>query len=1545
MKNLLIFSLLITGMPGCHHGLCQGWVAEVNLDLNHSLYAYEKILNATVTYSGVTKSGSSETSQLHLVLRGSGPVTGGITLSASGLAWEPYYETEPPNKSIVANFSGNYTDYCTSGLFKSMGENPNEEIHVRIKVYPRQEIAEFRNECESFSLSLNPLYTCSAPYVWEVSESISRNYKVIPGKAAAAITITRDELEALGFDRPFGKIYFRATGRSGTTSQIQTMDIYYPPPAASVTVTYPKCHGAADGSVQVEIESPDAGVINDFLVTLFPEGPGNNSQQILTDESTATLEGIAAGNYRIKIENTTNVGLYGGCWTEFPIEAVVDPPRVTIPEIDISNYNGYSIKCEGGNEGTIKAKPSGGTGEYTSYEWTPDVSTTDYADELQKGTYSIRAKDSNDCWSEWYSTTLTGPKQLSATLLSTGGKNGYDVSCHDEQDGEIATEVSGGVAPYTYSWSDGNTTPSLSGKVPGTYTLTVTDGNGCSTVESSKLMAPDSITFDIAEISGIKCAGDQSGILEVQSIRNVIGQVYFLWSSGESNREIANKGPGLYSVTVSDDQGCSAKKNYTLPEPEPWSVDVIATSDYNGSPVSCSGKDNGSLAAIVRDENNNIVPAESYTWYKNGSEFISGRNVSVIDNLTAGVYRARISYQSFCKAEKVFLLNEPDPVVAQIAIDTTYNGLPVSCLGATDGSIQALAAGGTGDSYTYSWENKQTGPHRKDLGAGTYLVIAWDINGCDGKAEMVLNDPDPVEVQISVLSNHSGQPISCTGAHDGFLRAFANGGASFFNYAWNTGQDTQDLTDIPAGQYSVTATDANGCEATIDTTLTNPQPVKAQIPEISNYNGFGVSCRDSNDGYLASEASGGTEKYDYHWLGSSHRQALYKNLPAGTYTLRVNDENGCTDTIESIITEPPALILKVVDFKNASCNNAEDGAIELLATGGTGDYKFSRAGESWQQESLLTDLPAGVYHPAARDANGCLQSTTQVLTEPEKLAIYFEDVEPARCGEPVGKISALVTGGSGSYYYKWTGPENYSFQGEPRVTGLRAGIYTLNVADENSCVGIESTGITSTDGPKAEIVSIVSATCSYSTDGSAALEVAEGNGPFTFLWEDGQTTAEPVNLRKGKYLVEISDADQCTVVESVTIPAPDSLEIELTKKTEPACNGDCNGKLTVLAKGGNGGYIYDWGEFTGDEADQLCAGRYVVTAADEKGCTSEKTFELLQPEPLSMDLVSSQSPACAEGCDGELEVAVAGGTGNLEYQWSMGMTDPAITNLCAGTYSITVMDENRCTLDEDFILENPEGQSLDLGGSIMLCEGQTHILDPGSNWESFLWASNTGFKSSSRRVTISAAGMYWLKVVTGKGCEVQDTFLLQTSTDLLNANFLVASQAATLDTVVMIDISWPLPQHSIWDFPPMMERVADFGDMIYGRFEEPGSYDVTLLATLGDCRDEITKTVTITNADLGDNEGRLGHEPIVKNFTLYPNPNDGLFHVRVEFRDESPIVISVWNTLTARKLAQLQDSGAAAYVKQIDLRPLSPGNYTLRLDYGKGVRYKRLIVR
>jgi hypothetical protein len=320
-------------------------------------------------------------------------------------------------------------------------------------------------------------------------------------------------------------------------------------------------------------------------------------------------------------------------------------------------------------------------------------------------------------------------------------------------------------------------------------------------------------------------------------------------------------------------------------------------------------------------------------------------------------------------------------------------------------------------------------------------------------------------------------------------------------------------------------------------------------------------------------------------------------------------------------------------------------------------------------------------------------------------------------------------------------------------------------------------------------------------------------------------------------------------------------------------------------------------------------------------------------------------PTCYDGCDGALRVEALGGNGNYEYTWSTGTRDSLAQGLCVQEYSVVVSDAQACTSTNNYSVENAPQLVFDLGAPLTICVGQKHQLDAGGQWVTYNWTSNTGFTGNTQKVTIEKAGLYQVEVVNSDGCTAKDDFILQTSTDLLNAEFFLATSAVVGDTVAMVDVSWPQPGSILWEYPKAMKKILDLGEIIYGQFAEPGLYEIKLHASLGECKDEMSKTISILKEKEDSEGGRLGYEKFVKNFELYPNPNDGSFEVSIELAEESPIVLSVWNSITSLNIGTWRDSDKSYYLKQVDLRPLGSGTYVLRLDHARGSETIRFVVR
>jgi hypothetical protein len=1309
--------------------------------------------------------------------------------------------------------------------------------------------------CGTMTLSTSCLYKNAK---WEISDGPTNTFHTV-GDNSSRISLTERDISAAGLNA-YGNIYVRVSDSdlAGRTSELTSFKLSAPPPVVSlVSTTDVVCNGEANGTVTLKIAKTTTPV-NRFLISIINQkDPTLNDQVANVSPDTIVIPGLRAGVWSFKVSNSDNTTLYGACFTEITPVFINEQPPLSI-ELHTTDYNGYPIKCSGDANGEIIAEGKDGNRGYKDFLWSTG-STVDQVSGLVAGVYSVSLKDAKDCTAS-ASITLTQPPPLQLTLQPSD-YNGYPVSCWNKSDGHVNAVATGGVGGYSYHWTNGQTSPVATSLRTQNYGITLTDSNGCPISSNLTLTAPPPIDFVIDETTSLLCPGDQTAILAAKSVTHTIGTFSYGWSSGENVSSISNKGAGSYSLTISDEQNCSTTKSKTIANPPAYSVSLQSAVDYHGSFIKCHGDSNGELVAHVLDSNGKPTTAQNYLWAHDGTEVADGPSLSSLDNLSRGQYKVTITYDNQCKTD----------------------------------------------------------------------------------ASYFLTDPDPITVNVIPTTNYNGQAISCNNAFDANLKASATGGTGAYNYQWASGETAVLLTGKGAGDYTVTVTDVNLCTGTGALTVLNPNPIVASVVSVSDFSGYGVSCQGLHDGTITAKGSGGTGIYSYTWSNGENTPVI-THLPAALYTLSISDNNGCHSALQQAITEPTALTVSVANKQDVLCFGGNSGAIELIPSGGVGNYSFSKDnGTLWQPSSTFSTLPYGAYTLMARDGNQCSATTSTSLTQPSQINISFTDISPAFCNNPAGTARAVVSGGVGGYTYAWQDSQSTPLGTNEILSNVKGGIYTVVVHDTHACERSNHVPITSTDGAKSNYVS-TAARCFDSSDGHADITITQGDGPFAIHWPDGQTTLQNLQLKRGAYDVLITDVHQCTVVQTVSITSPDALALNVITSEVPTCHGVCDGKLSLQATGGVGAYAYHWNEGSLSTQTQLCASVYPITINDGNGCVLIQDVELQEPEPVSIRMTKEILPTCRDGCDGRLEITAAGGNGDYSYAWFEGGNTALSKALCPGEHKVTVTDKKGCTSEEILTLNNTPAVPLDLGGNVTLCVGQSYTLRAGSGWSGITWGSNVGFTSTDENVTIKDPGKYWLQVTSAKGCIGQDTFLLATSYDLLQASFLIPHEAEAGDTVVMIDISWPLPEKVEWAFPSEMKQISNTGDVLQGQFYNKGTYTVSLTAHLGECIDQLSKTITILDMEEDAAGGRLGHEEFLKEFTLYPNPNQGSFEVGVELQEESAIAMGVWNSPMGILIEQVQRKGDKIYRVYFDLKPLPAGTYVLRLDHAKGQAYRRFVV-
>ncbi|MCC6727700.1 MAG: SprB repeat-containing protein, partial [Saprospiraceae bacterium] len=832
--------------------------------------------------------------------------------------------------------------------------------------------------------------------------------------------------------------------------------------------------------------------------------------------------------------------------------------------------------CGGFNTGRITASVSGGPSPY-SYLWSNGM-TTNPITMLPVGTYTVTVTAANG-------TTGTATATITAPPVI-----GLDISVNTcSVPGSMTANVTGGIPPYMYMWSNGSTTPTISNLAPGEYCITIMDAINCGYVACESIGPP--ISVQVTTTPHV-CGGTLGGT----ATANVTGGAApfdFLWSNGENDATIDSLIPGIYTVTVTATNGCTATASATV-----GTVAGNFGANISVSQPTCFGSNTGNATA---QPVGGMAPF-TYLW-SNGSTTQS------IQNLPAGSYSVTITDKFGCTAIKATTLTY------QSNISLNLTPTHPNCANANNGAITSTVAGGIAP-YNYLWSNGATTANLQNLPAGNYSLTVTDGLGCTKTATTTLTAPPAFNVTTSVTN------ASYCAATNGAATANPSGSGPF-TYAWantsgtNLG-NTQTINNLAAGAYTVTVTNPQGCTATATATVTQPLTLNVTIT------GSNLVCGNDNNGSLTANVTYGTAPYTFVWTNASganvgNTQSL-NNLPAGTYTVSVSSSQGCVGTATKTITGSPAMNVNLA-VQHVNCNGASTGNITATIAGGT--TPFSYAWNTGASSATISNLTAGNYSLTVTDALGCtkLQSTT--INQPTAIVLNFNN--SGSCGAN-GSSTVVATGGTPIFTYHWSNGATTA-----TVSNLAPGTYSVTVTDANNCTKVGSTTITAF--PLMNLsVTATNTSCNGMNNGTATANVTNGTTPLTYLWNNGGTTATISNLPPGNYSVTVTDGNGCTKTGSASVQLGAALAVTIAAP-DYACVG-FTVSATANPVGGNLPYTYLWSNGqTGQTATGLTAGTYSVTATDANGCFGSATVTIQQGGLFTIN-GNVQNVACFNGNNG-----------------------------------------------------------------------------------------------------------------------------------------------------------------------------------------------------------------------------------------------------------------------------------------------------------------------
>jgi gliding motility-associated-like protein len=1003
-----------------------------------------------------------------------------------------------------------------------------------------------------------------------------------------------------------------------------------------------------------------------------------------------------------------------------------------------------NVSCNGASNGSIFINATGGTLPY-NYLWS-NGSTVPNLVSLNANTYTVTVTDGNGCTA----TETFNVSEPSAIQLSIVGT---DVSCAGAADGSADLSVNGGTTPYTFAWSNFASSEDLTGIGGGKYFVVVTDANGCSARDSVTIIEPTPIVVVIT-ISNVLCNGGTGSISA--SVSGGSGSYNYAWSNGATSSSITDVA-GTYSLTVTDNTGCSKVVSATITQPAS-AVSIIG----NANDVTCNGLSNGSININVIG---GTVPY-SYAWS-------NGAVVNSLNGLSANTYTVTVTDGNGCTATASYIINEPSALV------TSISGTDVTCAGANDGTVDLNVTGGT-TPYTYSWNTFANTQDLNGVAGGTYIVVVTDANGCTARETISIVEPQPLVINLVALNN-----VNCNGGNNASIDVNITGGTTPYIFAWSNGANTEDVSGLQAGSYTLTVTDFNGCSAVRTFNITQPSAIQVS-GVVKN-----VSCAGAADGTVAQSIVGGVQPYTFAWSNGATTQDL-SGLSGNSYSFTVTDFNGCTATAVYNVAEPQPLA-STITKTDVDCPGASNGAASISVSGGTAPYTYFWSNFTINQN--INAVSGGKYYVIVKDKNNCELRDSVVIVEPQPIVITPTVTNVSCNNANDGSITVAVTGGTPNYSFAWSNGGTGA-----TITGLAAGQYALTVTDANFCTKTISVIVT-----QPVVLSLtgvaVDALCNGGSNGKVDITVVGGTVPYTFSWSNGSTLEDLNNITAGTYDVTVTDFAGCTATGSYVVGEPTPIVSSVTS-TDVTCFNAKNGTATVQVSGGTAPYSYLWSTFQGSASiGNLNGGLYIVIITDNNGCEKRDSANIFEPQPLVLSTTVNQI-SCFNANDGAITVNVTGGTPNYTFAWSNGAVGATLTGLAGGIYEVTVTDFQGCTAVTSAQIINPSQLNINALVKTPKCSGDSNgsidlIVSGGTPVYRFNWSNGDTIEDLNN----IASGVYIVTVTDSKGCTATDTVDVSQPSPLYQTGIVTDVSCAGASDGVIINTAYggTLPYTYEWN--------------------------------------------------------------------------------------------------------------------------------------------------
>ncbi|SDD26532.1 T9SS type A sorting domain-containing protein, partial [Williamwhitmania taraxaci] len=1249
------------------------------------------------------------------------------------------------------------------------------------------------------------------------------------------------------------------------------------------------------------------------------------------------------------------------------------------------------VACYGERNGEVKVLSLAGTTPMRKcyikgFDFAYSDSITDLSNSfanLKLGKYQIFASDTLGCLSNNpYDIAVNQP----AAPISLVIDNVFNVIGKGTPSGSIQSTAFGGNAGLKEiklfnsqaTCIDSSFRPSeipfaLGSLRAGKYAIHVEDVKGCSfQTDSLWVKEPNAaLRFTVTNKQDARCKS-QVGSFTVQASGGWGGYRYKrdLYGAFYKRNTFNNLYAGSYKITVQDSLGATFSDSVLVTEPKDNLLSWVSESLL----PTCSN--NGELKIGIMG---GTTPYTLFSEAIKDSLVVPLAQTVSLNGLAAGSHAMRITDGNGCLFDLEATLSDTSMMRVSLAIVYTDN--------TSGGAIQASVRGGV-QPFTYQWK-KRFGASLPDNSAllsnqpsGHYSIRVTGNEGCSKDTSIYLPGVSDARFAIAKLGNETSLL-----AQNGFCKLTSKFKAwkSFdlispanerleFNPSDSTTLfyckgDTVSLQNLAGGSYFISGITAGDTTVYANFTIEPYRPFLFRSINVVNVDTIGGA---TGEVVVVVTGGGGGNIFEWSRVSGSGsgvpasqnypESSTLRSLTAGKYRVLVTDRYGNTIVDTATVEAPSAsLSISIAEQNNESCKTYKDANVTLKAEGGWGDYQFRHDNTAhYVNGNFFDTLNVRKHYFYLTDKMGVVDSVAIEIAEPDYLTSAIALVDSVNCkGAADGRVEFTVNGGTAPYRFAYIDAPA-GWKPGTVATGIAAGEYHYLFTDANSCVG-QDTVLAVMHEPDSLLfksIDITHTTCN-TDNGKVKVSLQGGTRPYTYAWRNfsndlvGTDSTATALMRNGLYTLDVYDYHNCYQHTEKRIKPSTNPAVTDVDTTAVLCFGGNTGTAFITGvKPGDpfAPYSFVWSNAdTGRVANGYSQGVHSVTISDTNKCSSVKYFEVTQPDSLRIVIADSKDAHCFGYNDAFLKAEGHGGVGNYAYQWSTGETTALISNLYKGAYSLTLSDANKCVTNESFTINEPEKLEVDLGDDIKLCPGNKYTLD-GQEFTTYKWFTTQATISNERFVAVGDPNDYYLEVTNSIGCFAWDTINLSIGNDALKADFLLSSQATLGDTLRIFELSNMALDSLKWNYNDrvfaMVNSMTDPDYLLFLKTLQSGIHNIDLTAFSGGCISVSTKQVEIiADNDTLPGDGNLGYkEPLIKSFTVSPNPTDGNFYATVQLREPADINLVMFAIVSSAKIDERTEHSMQDYSVGYNLSGLNSGFYLLILKAGNERKQVKIII-